>query len=118
LRGSMRGSARWAGVTWTVLSVLLLTAASDDTSTCVAAKIPPGSFHPGSIAVPHADSLQVSSSPTVEQAAPLHVAVVIIPERGHLTSVRDLVLELATRGHRITFMSLGESRPLRRYACT
>jgi hypothetical protein len=38
---------------------------------------------------------------------PLHVAVAIIPERGHLASVRELVLTLARRGHRVTFMSLG-----------
>ena len=40
----------------------------------------------------------------------LHVAVAIIPERGHLSSVRELVLTLARRGHRVTFMSLGAFR--------
>ena len=42
-----------------------------------------------------------------KEAAPAHVAFVIIPERGHIGAVLGLATELATRGHRITFASIG-----------
>jgi hypothetical protein len=43
-------------------------------------------------------------------ASVAHIAFVFIPERGHLGGVLGLTKELAKRGHRVTFASVGDEQ--------